>query len=199
MENYVKYELDDYLLLCLQTIIKKGVTMLKLIKKYRSDPRRTVVTLSCQKKLILNHLGDLMQKENRELINDFVNIEKCSCAVDRQAENYVLECSKCGEDKAKSNSLKEKKKQIEIEQAQILEKDNCQRAFRENYHIKPLEYDEKTSACKKNKALRAEKEMRGGIVCEKSFKILLCDLIAGALAVSLMICLVFKLAKGKRP
>ena len=172
--------------------------MLNRIKKYRSNPKRTVVTLSCQKKLILNHLGDLIQKENKELISDFISIEGCHSDTNKQSENYVLERSECGKNKGKSNSLSEKKKQIEIEQAQILEKDSCQRAFKENYHIKPLEYGENEGASKENNPLRKEKEMRGGIVCEKSFKILLCDLVAGVIAVSLMLCLISKLIKGKR-
>ena len=79
-----------------------------------------------------------------------------------------------------------KRKRIKVEQAQILETGPCQRAFKENYHIKPLDWGENQRKSLQKKALAKEKDMRGGIVCEKSYKILLCDMVTGLVAVILL-------------
>ena len=171
--------------------------MINFIKKYRRNPKRTVVTFSFQKKFILNRLGDLIQKNDEEMVEEFKREElkgqtKLHCACGSSEDNYVLEKSFCGTSKNEGNSLKEKKKQIEIEQAQILEKDDHKRAFKENYHIRPLEYEEKGCVSPYKKALCKEKDMRGGVVCEKSFKILLCDLACAFGVVLLVLSVLFK-------
>lgn len=153
--------------------------MLKLIKKYRNDPKRTVLTFSCQKKITLNHLGDLILKDDKESAREFYNCE-CESHKNSYKEDYILE------NEPKCNPLSEKKERIEKEQAQILERDDCQRAFKENYHIKPLEYEKYCSKSPEKQALKPQREMRGGIVHERSVRVLLCD----ALAVGAIMCLV---------
>ena len=173
--------------------------MLKLIKKYRCNPKRIVVTFSFQKKMILNRLGDLTQKkELRETAgvkgvcsDSCVDLSKCDCI-----DGYVLENK--GACKTGNEAYDSKREQIELEQAQMLEKDGCRRAFKENYHIKPLEYDTEKQKASKKSPVEAEKDMRGGIVCERSFKMLLCDLAAGAGAIVFLTCLLGKLKSLKR-
>ncbi len=178
--------------------------MLKLIKKYRSNPKRIVVTFSFQKKFILNRLGDLMQKNDREMVEEYKGIEleeigyACKRNVDGCGEEYVLENEHQSECESKNNPLKEKRKQIEIEQAQILEKDGCTRAFKENYHIKPIEFEQSKGKSPCKKALETERDMRGGIVCEKSFKMLLCDLVVGVGMLIFLFCLLGRLKRTKR-
>jgi len=152
--------------------------MLNFIKKYRKSPRRMVVTFSFQKKFVLNRLGDLMQKNDKKMIEEYKEIElsKMECEPVCSDVGYVLEGANAVCYDGKNNPLKEKKKQIEAEQAQILERDCCKRAFKENYHIKPLNFGENAQRSNCQRVLASEKDMRGGIVCEKSYKILLCDL-----------------------
>lgn len=165
--------------------------MLKLIKKYRNDPKRTVLTFSCQKKITLNRLGDLILKDDEESAREFCHCE-CESHGNGYKENYILE------NEPICNPLGEKKKQIEKEQAQILEKDDCQRAFKENYHIKPLEYEKNSCQSSKKQALKPQKEMRGGIVLEKSVRVLLCDVIAVGAVASLMGGIALKMCLRKR-
>ena len=172
--------------------------MFNAIKKYRSDPKRAVLTFSFQKKLTINRLGDLMIKEKGEFVDAYkANKNECYNKQDRVMvhNDYVLEKDNY---KHCANALKEKKKQIQIEQAQILEKDNCTRAFRENYHIKPLDYKKNEHNKPIREALKVEREVRGGIVCEKSYKMLLCDLLTLIGAVSLTLCLIIKHMSNKR-
>lgn len=175
--------------------------MLNRIKKYRNSPERTVITFTFQKKLTLNRLGDLMIKENKEVIEKIneMTLDKHGAISDgRENDGYVLENDKKQSEKAENNPLKRKKSQIEPEQAQMLERDNCTRAFKENYHIKPLEFDKKESCITYKRLLNAEKEMRGGVVCEKSFKVLRCDLMAALGAVFAAFCLLTKANAHKR-
>ena len=154
--------------------------MIKFIKNYRKNPKRTVVTFSYQKKFILNRLGDLIQKNDEKMIEEYkqMELDQMGNFSVHPEEGYVLEGTRHSDCEEKGNGLKEKRKQIEAEQAQILERDNCKRAFKENYHIKPLDYGEDGCKSAQKKALAKEKDMRGGIVCEKSYKMLLCDLAA---------------------
>ena len=168
--------------------------MIKFIKNYRKNPKRTVVTFSYQKKFILNRLGDLIQKNDEKMIEEYKQIEldQMGNFSVHPEEGYVLEGTRHSDCEEKGNGLKEKRKQIEAEQAQILERDNCKRAFKENYHIKPLDYGEDGCKSAQKKALAKEKDMRGGVVCEKSYKILLCDLLAGIGVAILLVSLLFK-------
>lgn len=168
--------------------------MISFIKKFRKNPKRTVITFSFQKKMIINRLGDLIQKNDNEMIEEYKQSELKDEGRGAFAggDSYVLEgCNRtnCGN---KENPLKEKRKQIEAEQAQILEKDNHERAFKENYHISPLDFGENDSKSADDKALGRKKDMRGGIVCEKSFRILLCDMLTVLGVVFFAFCVLFK-------
>ncbi len=197
---------------------KRGDFMLKMLKKYRNDPKRMVVTFSCQRKIVLNRLGDLAMKNlvEKELNEGYPseNTKKsytnaccgdgASCEKEQSCGascvgydsyggiDYIVEGERLSFDKG---SLKEKKAQIHREQSQILEKDSCGRAFKENYHIKPLEFANREEKGRAGSVLKPEKEVRGGIVLEKSFKILLSDLV---LLVSGMVALFCVISKLKR-
>ncbi|MBO5439611.1 MAG: hypothetical protein J6A53_03035, partial [Clostridia bacterium] len=88
--------------------------MLKLIKKYRCNPKRIVVTFSFQKKMILNRLGDLTQKkELRETAegkgacsDSCVDLFKCDCG-----DGYVLENK--GACKTGNEAYDSKREQVE--------------------------------------------------------------------------------------
>ena len=186
--------------------------MLKMLKKYRSNPKRMVVTFSCQRKITLNRLGDLNDKNEiqrelylkeqrmpkkdadyraEEIANGCDAKQDCGCTYASEDNCYLTEND---ERFSSCERLKSKRALVEREQAQILENDESSYAFKQNYHIKPLEY--RNSDYKDNESpMKPQREMRGGIVMEKSFKMLLCDVVA---IFGVMVALACALSKVKR-
>ena len=131
--------------------------MINLIKKYRNNPNRTVITLKCDKSWCLNKLGDI----------NMTSGDYCSC----------LDKENCDEQSKKSR--KESKlayKELEIEaQEQGSAKESVDKD--QNGQAEQM-------LCKCHKVSQefvmptGEKSTKGGVCTQKTLRILLCDVVA---------------------
>ena len=177
--------------------------MLKLIKRYRADPKRTVVVMKNVRSFYLQKradslenyaeydactkMNDVMHPTETILETGFSNGNEC-----------VLEHSVCCDNDAKF-AFKS------CDNARDLDGCCADEPVLERYnHAKFIWEDQ--GACKqsdytKNSLKRAIKPFKqhtkGAFVCEKTCKVLLCDLVAGFAAVLLVIMAIAKLNDGK--
>jgi len=131
------------------------------IKKYRENPRRMVLTFSFLTRAYLNRLGDLEHK------NELAN-KDCSCNGGK-AESECL---------FNEEAITNREDDIKLGR-QVLEKERPIKAFKAYESIKEVE----TEKCK---TLGVKKHLCGAVVCEKSYKMLLSDAVAG---IFLVLCL----------
>ena len=169
--------------------------MLKLIKKYRKNPKRMVVTFSFGKRFALNRLGDFLCGNDSEKAEGFegVGVPKVRTLSDDFCGGYVVENACFGGD--------EQERGCEfsgIESSQILENNECVNSFKEKAHIKSLDFQMLDHEDEQKASFLSGKRVRGVFVCEKSYKMLLCDLLAAIGAVVFLLHLVLKLKGIKR-
>lgn len=150
----------------------KEKNMLEFIKKYRNSPCRTVVTFKLNECVCLNKLGELNQA--RRAKNEYGNTQ---------------------------NDSENEKKQIKDE------KNKAKRAFREQENSVSLDSmgkenssDECKCGCDEEMCIGdngrsdcfclpcARADVRGGINSEKTVRVLLCDLVAGAMLMGGAMC-----------
>lgn len=157
--------------------------MINALKKFRTNPKRTVLTLSVERRVTLNKLGDLTAKEcfeNKRFANygDFAesSLYKRDAYSDYDKEEYVTEnMNKCSGKRKNGCHLGG------AEQSSVLEREDI-RAFKETEHQGPLEWSSDAENGVKE-ALKPSREVKGGVALEKSFRILLCDLITALMTV----------------
>lgn len=158
--------------------------MLKLIKKYRSNPKRMVVTFFIQRKVLLNRLSDLTQRKetscddihNTLFGGKFGTMPGCEADKEYVLEKEIILCNE--------KTCKDTNGRVILEQPQVLEKDGSVRAFKGACEIRPVE----CTAGKENTLFNVKNNVQGGLVCEKACKILLCDLVMLACGVFSVIC-----------
>ncbi len=142
--------------------------MLGFIKRYRNDPKRTVITVKTKRSFYVLKRKDIVNcaLENASLgaVNKVENKHDLSPENDTCfCDSYALE-----HDKPDTNE--------------------AHFAFKAEENIGSLD------ACRKVIKLK-EKRSKGAFVCEKSYRILLCDLVAAALVVLSVACLTSRLIK----
>ena len=171
----------------MQTKNKKlrEVFMLDFIKKYRNDPRRTVVTFVMNEKICFNKLGDLnvaraAKNEHEKTKNDNENDNF------EDKENRVK--TKRAFKERESSALLDSNEKVLFDECSQTDSCSCGSESEGNGN------ETGKGACECDPCISpdcscsfglpcSDADLKGGINSEKKFRVLLCDLVAGSVLV----------------
>ena len=142
--------------------------MLDFVKRYRNDPKRTVITVKTKRSFYV--------LKRKDIVN--CTLENASFGAVNKVENERDLCSENDTCFCDSYALEHDKNDT----------NEAHFAFKAEENIGSLD------ACNKVIKLR-EKRSKGAFVCEKSYRILLCDLVAAVVMVLSIVCLTSRLIK----
>ena len=133
--------------------------MLNCIKKYRNDENRTVLTIKMHDCICLNKLGDL--NTARRAKNEACEDEDASCSKEKRGK---------GEQKEQDTRAFKEKENITCLDNEYKNENNCDCGCQASF-----------------KTPCGKMDLKGGINCEKTIRILLCDAICvGMVALGVM-------------
>ncbi len=178
--------------------------MLDFVKRYRSNPKRTVITMKTKRSFYLLKRKDIVNRGVESsafgISNNTVNtLDEGLKIVPSNCDSYTLERDKCSTNEAQF-AFKSKDNICKLDDCCaddfVLENSETNTNFKANCGKKYDDKQLKLAGCKTIK--HKEKKTRGALVCEKEWCVLLCDLVAAMVVMVSIICIMIKLKRLNR-
>lgn len=178
--------------------------MLDFFKRYRNNPKRTVITMKTKRSFYLLKRKDVAssgaQSSAFGISNNTVNtLDDGPKTIPSSCDGYTLERDKCGTNEAQF-AFKSQENISNLDDCCtgdfVLENSKTNTNFKANCNTKNDNKQSKLAGCKMIK--HKEKKTRGALVCEKEWCVLLCDLAAAMVVIVSIICLMIKLKRLNR-
>ena len=178
--------------------------MLDFVKKYRNNPKRTVITMKTKRSFYLLKRKDIVNRGAQSsafgISNNTVNtLDEGPKIIPSNYDSYTLERDKCSTNEAQF-AFKSKENICNLDDCCaddfVLENSETNTNFKANRNTKNDNKQSKIACCKMIK--HKEKKTRGALVCEKEWCVLLCDLVAAVVVMLSIICLMIKLKRLNR-
>lgn len=178
--------------------------MLDFVKRYRNNPKRTVITMKTKRSFYLLKRKDVASRGAQSsafgITNNTVNtLDEGPKIIPSNCDSYTLERDKCCTNEARF-AFKSKENICNLDDCCtndfVLENSETNTNFKANCGKKHDNKQSKLVDCKMIK--HKEKKTRGALVCEKECRVLLCDLAAAMVVMMSIICLMMKLKRLNR-
>ena len=173
--------------------------MLKLINKYRKNPKRMVLTLKCKKSLYLLRQGQLNCETNSRKIVKPLCYNSSDVILETNFGRIDDSCYPKDDSVYAFNSC-ERMYEVDGDFEQICN-ENCDENLNFTDNCECQMSNENTSDfCKnyKNKRKFLDKTTKGAYVCEKTYRVLLCDVVTAVIAITMAYCIIKRIFKRKR-
>lgn len=182
--------------------------MLGFIKKYRNSPKRTVLTMKCKKSLYILKQGDIKCPTKRvSKPKEMKNFNSQETVIERNIGGFYNDntrhsdktfCTENNNDKDTIYAFNLHDDFCSMDE--VFENDGCCETL-ENQYKPDKNIKQKTEYKRAETSLRErklfEKSTKGAYVCEKTYRVLLCDVIAVLSATWAVICLIKVIFKKK--